>query len=761
MATPAAKTARQPVPPANASDAESLADRMRVWLLAGFAAVCVARPLVPSEGVSWLGDGHAFTMLLLILTGGYLLLAWYEGRFTRRFHWTDAGFAALVLFCVASALLGVFVFFNGSAGNPEFRARFPAPRLALNMTWEWIGLGLTYFLARQLPKSALQTRVLVAIMIAMAAALAVLGLYQVAVTLPAERAAYEAEPDRVLAELGQWFEPGSPERVRFEARLASTEPLATFALTNSLAGVLVAWIIVHAGVLWQMVRAQRGASLDGIALVRVVAGFAALGVMLICLALTKSRSAYLALAVGAVLLPLVMLSLSGAAWKRLGLGCAVVAALAIGLVAAGVGRPLVDDAARSFQFRLEYWQATLDLIANFPVLGVGPGEFQDYYTMYKLPQASEEVRDPHNFLLEVWATGGTFALLGLVATLAGFGMAWYESRSGSTDEVREPSTPRDKPWLPLVGALAGLPLAYAAGLPFGFLFSLDQAVIAALTGAVLVFAVWRWLGTGSLPRNLLAVGALVLMIHWLASGGFTFPGVAGSFWLLVALTVNQATQRHAEQTPARGGFLASRPRWWAAGAITLTLAALVACYLTGLLPVLALRASLARAANPELNPQTRFGLMLQAGAADWASAEPFMAIAELSAEQVRTDPSSTEWPQNLVKAARGVMALHGHSSANARRLGGLFREVYAVTGNTGAADRCVDLTRVAAMFYPNSALLQAEYALALDLVSNKKSARRVAERALELDELTPHADKKLPGDLRQRMRELAENKDDV
>jgi hypothetical protein len=153
--------------------------------------------------------------------------------------------------------------------------------------------------------------------------------------------------------------------------------------------------------------------------------------------------------------------------------------------------------------------------------------------------------------------------------------------------------------------------------------------------------------------------------------------------------------------------------------------------------------------------------MLQAGAADWASAEPFMAIAELSAEQVRNDPQSTEWPQNLVKAARGVMALHGHSSANARRLGGLFREVYAVTGNMGAADRCVDLTRVAAMFYPNSGLLQAEYALALDLVSNKKAARRVAERALELDELTPHADKKLPGELRQRMRELAENKDDV
>ena len=71
------------------------------------------------------------------------------------------------------------------------------------------------------------------------------------------------------------------------------------------------------------------------------------------------------------------------------------------------------------------------------------------------------------------------------------------------------------------------------------------------------------------------------------------------------------------------------------------------------------------------------------------------------------------------------------------------------------------MARVAVMFYPNSSLLQAEYALALATVSNHEAAGRVAEKALELDKLTPHADKKLPDDLRQRMRELAERKDDA
>ena len=44
------------------------------------------------------------------------------------------------------------------------------------------------------------------------------------------------------------------------------------------------------------------------------------------------------------------------------------------------------------------------------MLGVGPGNFQQTYPAYKLPQASESVADPHNFLLEVWATAGGPAL---------------------------------------------------------------------------------------------------------------------------------------------------------------------------------------------------------------------------------------------------------------------------------------------------------------------------------------------------------------
>ena len=41
--------------------------------------------------------------------------------------------------------------------------------------------------------------------------------------------------------------------------------------------------------------------------------------------------------------------------------------------------------------------------------GVGPANFAMPYLRHKLPQASEEIQDPHNMILEVWATAGIFA----------------------------------------------------------------------------------------------------------------------------------------------------------------------------------------------------------------------------------------------------------------------------------------------------------------------------------------------------------------
>ena len=77
---------------------------------------------------------------------------------------------------------------------------------------------------------------------------------------------------------------------------------------------------------------------------------------------------------------------------------------------------VISESAKSLLYRLEYWQASRDLIFDKLWFGCGPGNFQHSYAKYQLVQSSETVADPHNFLVEVWAIGGTpaaiFLLLG-------------------------------------------------------------------------------------------------------------------------------------------------------------------------------------------------------------------------------------------------------------------------------------------------------------------------------------------------------------
>ena len=82
---------------------------------------------------------------------------------------------------------------------------------------------------------------------------------------------------------------------------------------------------------------------------------------------------------------------------------------------------VLSEAKKSLGYRLEYWQATAAMIRDYPLSGCGVGNFQAYYAKYKLPQSSEMVADPHNFLFEIAATSGLPALaLWVFAWLAWF-----------------------------------------------------------------------------------------------------------------------------------------------------------------------------------------------------------------------------------------------------------------------------------------------------------------------------------------------------
>ena len=65
--------------------------------------------------------------------------------------------------------------------------------------------------------------------------------------------------------------------------------------------------------------------------------------------------------------------------------------------------------------------------------------------------------------------------------------------------------------------------------------------------------------------------------------------------------------------------------------------------------------------------------------------------------------------------------------------------------------KAVGAYRQAAWLYPNSAVYRAKWAEACRAFGDQPAFRREAQLALQLDQATPHAEKRLPADLRDRL----------
>src|SRR6201995_1465684 len=81
--------------------------RIHAFLLAALAALLIARPLLPSEAVSYLGDGQPFNMLWLCLAILAALAAVGQGGVCIRLTPTDVAVIELWACYGASALYAV------------------------------------------------------------------------------------------------------------------------------------------------------------------------------------------------------------------------------------------------------------------------------------------------------------------------------------------------------------------------------------------------------------------------------------------------------------------------------------------------------------------------------------------------------------------------------------------------------------------------------------------------------------------------------
>ena len=177
--------------------------------------------------------------------------------------------------------------------------------------------------------------------------------------------------------------------------------------------------------------------------------------------------------------------------------------LAAGLVAAGLLAAIVttsgdqlaqlmrpSDAATAARPLL--WDSAWRMIADNPVLGVGPDNFLYHYPAYIRPEAWAEpnISHPHNIVLDTWLTLGIPGLVAVAAVLAVYARTWR--------------------------------MALRRSAPGG------QALVYGLGGAM-----------------------LATLVHGMVDSSLFLPELAATFWVVVAMTVMLAAPPHVAPSAAR------------------------------------------------------------------------------------------------------------------------------------------------------------------------------------------------------------------
>lgn len=728
-------------------------ERLPDVLLGGVTALLVATPLIPSEATS---EGVETTLNVLWLL---LLLAWSVGLLLRkgqtfRFGWTDAAFAGLIGWHVISGLV------MGPQGNG---------RQTLNVVWQWVVYGVIYLLLRQLTLSQRQQRAVAAVMVGLGVALTAHAYYQYFYSGEIMREAFQRNPDKVFAENAWPIDGASPIRSLIENRVFSTEPLATFALTNSLAGYLAPWLIFVAGLALLAVSSARYrllAATSGIAL--FIAGV---------LFLTKSRTAILATA-ACIFLLLLYGPRRGwrIDWKAPTAIVAVAVLIGLGAVlVGGLDIEVLSQAPLSVRYRLEYWRSTAAMIADYPLFGCGPGNYQEYYTHYKLPQASETIKDPHNFIFEIWSNAGTPALLMLLAMAGAF---IYEQRGGdrggadeADDSGDEPGHEADAPsstelsasaaerdsaptategkgslrWI-MGGAALGVVLSFPIGVISGYppepsLIPLPLAfgppvpiVLGLPLGALAIWMLRGWIRGGRMPVSILVIALLCLLINLLAAGATTFPGVINTAWVLIALALAGTQTWKPIPLETRSSV----------AALGVSAAILVVFLFTVYRPVLNSKTYLSTGEvlyqqNDLIGAERSFA---QAAEADpWAS-EPWQKLLDVRLKTWYENQTPENWRRYEQIAERYM--------ASDPQFYGVYESVAVSTMSAAGVNpsperraRVVDLLRRAVELYPSGAMIRAQYAWALYRAGKTEEAAQEAAEALRLDSLHNHTEQKL------------------
>ncbi len=340
------------------------------------------------------------TVYSLSLSGVLItaFLIWLGWSFcSRRFVYRFTGIELGVLLLVAAAVVGFF-----AAANK---------RVAITTSVTLLAPVVMAVLLVQL----LDSDVKIKLVLICVAALGVVSAWQSAeqymISNQVMLQHYEEDPAQILEPLG--IQPGSLNHMLLEHRIYSKDVKGFFTTGNSAGSFAILALSAAAALLFERIGARKSAALCGSAIALAAVGFAA---VLFALLITRSKGAIAASVIAALVFGVLLRFARPLTAHRLIVGVLALVLLA-GLCWAAVDYGFEHGrlpGGNSMLVRWQYWQASWNIIRDYPLTGIGPGNFTYFYTQYKPPAAPETVADPHCLVLSLLSQYGPLGLAGFL-----------------------------------------------------------------------------------------------------------------------------------------------------------------------------------------------------------------------------------------------------------------------------------------------------------------------------------------------------------
>lgn len=482
-------------------------------------------------------------------------------------------------------------------------------------------------------------------------------------------------------------------------------------------------------------------------------------------------------------------------FKLLARGIAVFLALALLITVVtklgGLDAEVVSEAPKSLRYRLEYWSATSRIIAEHPLIGVGPGNFRTHYLRHKLETASEEIADPHSFLFEVLSNTGAIGGITLATFLAAVAAAgWRALRCGLgplpyCDPVAEQAangidnrsngrvgnvSQKDSSQS-LKNDAAGMAMAAilgAIGVIVGheFLFeaNLNFEVLIVGGAAAIVVGLMQYgsFASDSAIRLGATLGIAVLLVHLLGAGGFSYPAIHN--WLLALVAIVSLTGHEFDRkllvtfvTPARVILPTTPRKMQFVAAVSLATGLMIAHWLW--LPTLTAEGFLLQgklaSQKPGQLPLAREAYFKAHQAAPLQPL-PLMSLAQIEFSLSEQHESEAHF-KSAIEFARQAEARTGNSGNVPLEVGRWYQQRFSRTRDQADARSAVEWIERAINRYPTNPFWNGWFAIALRDAQQLERAQEVARRTLRFEEINQragHLDRLLPEDTLRELKAL-------